>query len=274
MKETQNAASPDLENRNTIMFIGPVGAGKTQMYRTLPGRKFVYLFDPNARDAIQGSDDIDFVEFIPDHTDLDIAVKTLKKDSFDRSGRAEKADPKTYIEWEADWDERYSTGFFNQYDWIGFDSVTALSEIIMDRVQKLNSRLGKHPEQADYTAEMNVVKSIFRAASSITGMFCVVHTEVSKEESTGKILGQLVLTGKNRIRLPAKFAHIFGAKVDRDSKGAVKFLCVVKQDREYPAVRTSLPALREEVEIDVTLDYTKPLAGQGIGAYFKERAMK
>jgi hypothetical protein len=246
------------------MIVGPVGSGKTQLYRQLPGRKFAYLFDPNAVDAIKGDPDIDFVEFIPDVTDLDLAVKTLKKDALDRSRRDIK--PKTYVEWEADWDERYAAGFFNQYDWIIFDSATTFSEIIMDRVQSLNGRLGKHPEQADYTAEMSVMKSVFRAATSITGVVVTVHTEMDQDELTRKVYGRLLLTGRNRTRIPGRFAHILGTKVDKNSKGETRYYCLTKQNREYPALRTSIRDIEEE--IDVTIDYNKQIAGQGIGKYF------
>lgn len=269
MKEVQNAAEQSATENQSILLIGPVGQGKTTLYRTLPGRKFVYCFDPNAKNALRGSKDIDFVEFTPDVSDVDIAVKTLKAKTFDSSSAKERKEPTTYTDWEADWEERYATGFFEKYDWIIFDSLTTLSEIIMDRVQHLNMRLGKQPEQADWAAEMNTMKSIVRAAMSVGNVVCVAHTETDKDELTGAIHGKLVLTGKGRLRVPLRFSHIIGCKTDRNSKGEQQYFSKTTQDRMWPAVRTSIEELKGEV--DVTIDFNKPLEGQGLGRFFTRR---
>ena len=55
MQEVSNTKDPESGNRK-VMAIGPVGVGKTTQERTLPGKKFAYLFDPNARESLQGSD--------------------------------------------------------------------------------------------------------------------------------------------------------------------------------------------------------------------------
>ncbi len=263
MREPTNAGDPNIKHHNSILITGPVGSGKTTLYRTIPGRKFVYLFDPNAEDAIRGSDDIDYLLFTPEVEDVELAVKSLKAGVGDQGRR--RREPKTYWEWERDWEERYENKFFDKYDWIGFDSLTTLSEAVMDRVQYLNNRLGKHPQQDDYTAEMTTVRNIVRATTALTNVFVTVHTETQKDDLTGRIEGQLVLTGKNRIRVPLRFAHILGTKSDRNSKNEVRYYMVTKPERMYPNCRTSIKGI--DPQIDVTLDWEKDLTQQGIGQW-------
>ena len=55
------------ERRQTgILSVGTTGGGKTTMFSTIPGRKFLYIFDPNAVNTIRGLD-IDYEVFLPDH---------------------------------------------------------------------------------------------------------------------------------------------------------------------------------------------------------------
>jgi hypothetical protein len=266
LRPIDNVKTTTKKSKRQILAIGGIGSGKTTQFRTLKGRKFAYLFDPSARDALQ-DDDIDFLEFIPDVTDLDLAVKTLKKkDGVVVGDKAlKKHDPQTYIEWEADFEERYTSGFFNDYDWVCWDSLTTFSEIVMDRVLFLSKRLGKHPEQDDYTAEMNMVKNIFRAATTLNGVYATAHTEMEREDVTKKIYGRVVLTGKNRTRIPLRFAHIFAFEAEAvGDKGQYEMFTV--PTRVYPLCRTSLDL---PAKLDVTLNRAASLVGQGLGKHIK-----
>lgn len=248
------------------MGVGGIGVGKTTQFLTLPGKKFAYLFDPHAADTLRGSD-VDIEEFIPDITDIDLSVKTLKKGVADKSEF--KKEPTTYVEWEEDFEKKYTSKFFDRYNWIMMDSHTTFSEIVMDRVQHLNQRLGKQPEQADWAAEMNTCKNVYRVMSTLSGLYVTVHTESYRDELTGKVSGKLMMTGRSRFRIPLRFAHIFGFKTDTDSKGAPIWVMRTVVDREFNTIRTSIHGLAPEE--DVTLDVAKPLVGQGLGGIM-ERA--
>ena len=266
MQEVSNTKDPESGNRK-VMAIGPVGVGKTTQERTLPGKKFAYLFDPNARESLQGSD-IDYLEFVPDKEELDLSVKALKSGIADRTSKRSVIEATTYRQWEKDFEERLDNDFFDGYDWLIFDSLTTFSEIIMDRVQFINKRLGKHPEQADYTAEMNTMRNVFRKATSLKcNLYVTAHTEISKDDVVGRTYAQLVVTGKNRIRIPMRFSQIYGLEVETGSgsKG-VKYTAHTVQDRMHPAVRTTVRGL-QPVE-DITIDWEKEkLAGQGLGGF-------
>lgn len=276
MRETINTKVQSSESaRRQILACGEIGSGKTTLFATLPGKKFMYMFDPNGRAALEAIEaDVEIAEFKAEQTDLDISVKTLKKDKYDKSAlekkiagkKPKKLEPKTYVEWEEDFQERMETGFFNAFDWIGIDSHTTLSEMVMDRVQFLNGRLGKHPEQADYTAEMSTMRNIYRALGSLAGTYVTAHMEMGRDEMTGKITGQILMTGKNRIRVPLRFSDIFGLAFDKTSKGEPQWIIKTVPDKQHPIVRTPMRSMKPLEE--VTLDLSKPLDKQGLGQWF------
>lgn len=263
-----NVSTSTKPPRRQILTVGGMGTGKTTLFGSLPGKKFAYLFDPNALDALRKWD-IDYKEFIVDDTDIDLSVKTLKHESkqvvIDRSSRKRKPSPMTYVNWEEDFEARMEAGYFNDYDWIMFDSATSFSDMIMDRVQFLNGRLNKHPEQADYTAQMNVHKNVMRVAASMTGLYCTAHVETLKDDVTGKIHGKIMMTGKNRFRIPLMFSHIFATILETTKVGEPNYQIQTIPTKENPVVRTSLDMNPFE---DVDIKFNKPMAGQGLGQWF------
>lgn len=242
------------------------GSGKTTLFGTLPGRKFLYAFDPNALASIEGMD-IDYEVFNAELTDLDISIKTLKADKHDSTTR--RVEPKTYRDWEAHFEAAHASGFFNQYDWVGFDSFTVFQYIVMDRIMYLNGRLGKQPEQADYAAQVNAITNIFRVLSSLPGgTYCVGHTQVRQADLTKKISNELVMTGQLKTRIPLLFNNVLIALADVDDKGPFYQLQTVP-DRDNPVVRTSLRGLAPFEDVTIPLDgFTNPTA-YGLGAILK-----
>lgn len=249
-----------------ILAVGDQGTGKTSQINTLRGRKFCYLFDPNARLSLAPG--IDYVEFLPDEADLDLSAKTLmspdKQATIDRP--VIKTVPDLYEEFYRDIAERRATGFFENYQWICVDSMTTLSDIVMDRILYLANRSGKHPEQADWTAEMNLMKNIVRSLTSMPiNLFMTGHIERMKDDKTGKIHFQIVVTGKNRLRIPLRFSDTLGFYTDTNDKGVQRYYCNLVRDNDFPFLRSSLLRKGVKSPIDVTLDFSKTLEGQGLG---------
>lgn len=268
MKDVLNAKNQDKPNHYQLMTVGGIGTGKTTLFRSLPGKKFMYVFDPNGLAALDNSD-IDYIEFIPDVTEVSIAARTLKAstDATRHDKSSKEVEPMAYPEFEADLLERVSTGYFEKYDWIGVDSASTLQDIIMDRVLWLAGRPGKHPEEADWTSQMNTFRNVCRVLSPLANLYMTAHTEVQKDELTGKIHGRILMTGKNRLRVPTLFANIIATSCE-DGKFWVK----TKPDSKDPVVRVS-PRLRlalgDSTVVDVTMDLHKALEGQGLGRYVK-----
>jgi hypothetical protein len=249
-----------------VLAVGPPSTGKTTSILSLPGKKFLYVFDPNSLQALRPyrkGQDLQFAPFIADMQEVDISVKSLKKELFDKSGRKSKIEPRLYPQFERDFLNRVDAGFFDSYDWLCFDGMTLLSEMIMDRVQFINNRLGKHPEQGDWTAQMNTIRNLFRSITALrVHTYTTCHVETRRDENTGKTGGQLVLTGRLRTRMPQLFTQIFGCDADVDGDKGTFTIQTVKS-KDWPSCRTNIAGL-PPIQ-DVTMDFKKNLIGQGIG---------
>lgn len=251
----------------SILAIGAIGVGKTSQFLTLPGKKFIYLFDPNALTSLKGYD-VDYEEFRIDAMDLDLSIKSLKKGVEDRSSRRKKAEPKTYVAWEKDFEEKLESGFFEQYDWVGIDSFTTFSDCVMDRIQYLNGRLGKHPEQTDYTALMTTTRNVFRALHGIgKGIYATAHVELKQNELSGRIFNQIMMTGRLRVQIPLLFTQVLYMVPDKGkpTEKGMSFNMQTAPDRENPTIRCTFEGV-QFIE-NVTIDWKKDPIGQGIARF-------
>ena len=202
----KNAGDLTYTNQNLkLLLVGGAGAGKTTQFRTLPGRTFMYIFDPNAERSLVGAANIDYEIFNVEM--LDLGVKPLSNKIKGDFGRPDE--PRTYTAWEAHYEEAIESAFFMPYDFIGFDSLTTFADVVMDRVQYLNGRLGRHPEIADYTAQMALITNVFRVLTSMgKGLIATGHEKPRTEEVTKRTEYMPMLTGELRVRLPLLFTDI------------------------------------------------------------------
>lgn len=249
------------DNPSRFLLLGPGGGGKTTQIITLPGKKFVYVFDPNCIASLEGYD-VDYEEFLVDVMDVDLAVKTLKNDGpKDRSSK--KIEPKTYLNWEKHFEEHIDSGFFDQYDWICFDSFTMFLELVMDRILFLNGRTGKQPEQADWAAQVNTVGNVFRVFTARkTGILCNGHLDERQDELTKRIFFRPMMTGRLRIRVPLLFNHVLACYSDGG-----KYEFQTQSDKLHPFIRTAFKNL--EMYEDATIeDFNKP-EEYGLGRLLK-----
>ena len=258
----KNASSEHPDDLSKILVVGGVGIGKTLNFRTLPGRKFAYLFDPNARAALDGDKDVDYLEFTPDLDEIDISIKSLSKEKGDKPIQ-KSISPETYPRFAKDFNDRIEAGFFK-------DSCTTLSDIMMDRVMFINGRAGRQPQQDDYGPEMQSMKKLFRLATAAAGcnLYVTAHHEVYKDEATSKSYSRIMLTGRGRIRIPLMFSEIYvlGSEIQKnDGTKTATFYAQTAPDAEHPIARTTVRGLK--LREDITIDFKKPLVGQGLGRF-------
>lgn len=269
MREVQNATS---YKGGTIsqLCVGDTGGGKTAGLLTLKGRKFCYTFDHNSVQTLRGHD-IDFIEFVPELIDLDVV--TLKGGQRDQYSRAQEqgAEPRTYIEFEQDFEERLRSGFFNDYDVIGCDSATTLQDIVMDRAMYLNGRFGKWPEKADWTASMNAIMKILRTMTSVRKpdqsklmLYLTAHLDLQRDDTTGKIFNQMNFIGKLKARVPLLFTNIWFCFAEANKEGKTQWYVRTQPDRYTPFLRTASVRGLDAVE-NVTIDDWNDPVGEGIG---------
>lgn len=249
------------ESPDRFLLLGTGGAGKTSEILTLPGRKFVYVFDPNCIASLEGHD-VDYEKFLVDADDVDLAVKSLSTGKGDTSSR--RISPQTYINWEKHFETNHAAGFFNNYDWIGFDSFTMFLEMVMDRILFINGRTGKQPEQADWAAQVNTVGNVFRVIAAMNiGILCNGHLDERQDELTKRIWMRPMMTGRLRIRVPLLFNHVLVCHSDTGV-----FTVQTQSDKTNPFIRTAFKGLSFEEDVTIK-DFNKP-GDYGLGALLKK----
>lgn len=250
-----------------ILALGDAGGGKSTQIITLPRPTFAYFFDPNGLNSIQGHD-VDYEEWLPEQ--LPISVFSLKKDG--------KKDPtkvpgsSVYQAWEQDFEQKMSTGFFDKYNTICLDSCTTLLDCIMDRILVINGRPGQFPQQDDYGPQMITFMNIMRTLTAMGKTIYVTgHLRTEKDEVLGRIIRLPLVTGQLREKLPLLFSDVlvFYAETDPTTKKAA-WLVQTTPDKMTPRIRTSIKGL-EPIET-MSIDWTKPVEGQGIGGVLKWEA--
>ena len=243
-----------------FLLLGPTGSGKTSQLLTLRGRKFAYLFDPNALLTLKGHD-VEYEAFYPNNLSLDL--QSLKKDKGGDvlMGRQRS---EVYLDWEKDFDKKLSSGFFEDYDVIAMDSITTLLDLIMDRILAINGRAGSWPQQDDYGPTMVTFTNIVRTLTSMNKTLLFTgHLSLEKDELSQTIYRVPVMTGKLKEKIPLLFSDIFATDCQNDGKGSITYTIQTVGDRRTPTIRCSIKGL-EPFE-DVTIDWSKSVEGQGIG---------
>ena len=254
-----NARTAITELHHKILMLGDTGNGKTAQILTLPGKKYVHIFDPNALLSLQGHD-VDYDVYFPDTVGM--AVRSLSKD---KGGDAQTSKTSTsYKVFETEFNQRLEGGFFDQYDWICFDSATTLLDLIMDRVLTINGRFGTWPHEDDYGPQMIAFTNICRNLTAMgKSIYMTGHLETRQNRVTKKIETQPMMTGLLTQKIPLLFSDILITSADLDEKGKSTYKIQTVPDTEIRTVRTSIKGL-EPFE-SATIDWSKPPEGQGLG---------
>lgn len=247
-------AAPIAKHR--FLILGDTGSGKTSQLLTLVGRKFAYLFDPNALLSLSGHD-VDYEEWLPDI--LNLAASSLKKDKGDK-GKVMGTD--LYQQWEQDFNKKIEENFFEPYDWIVFDSCTTFLDLVMDRVLTINGRFGQWPQQDDYGPQMIAFINVCRTLTGMgKGLYMTGHLDIRKDELTQRIFRKPMMTGRLTTKIPLLFSDVLVCEVEGGEKATYRIMTV--PDRMTTSVRTSIKGLNPFE--DVTIDWSKNPLGQGLG---------
>lgn len=241
MKSSNTLKRPE---RTSFLLVGPPGSGKTTQLHTMPGKGFAYAFDPNFEAAILGKKDLDYEAISGDVLDID--VHPLSSKAQDKVKYAGGKSPQAYIEFEKNWRKNLDSGTLDKYDYWWFDSASTFALMIMDRVQFMNGRLGKHPEQADWTAQMHTFHNVMREA--LYRKKIVIMTAHEKEKSADSLAQgwQLALTGDLRIRIPLLFSNIYRCEADRD-----QYWITTVSDRHHRYIRNSIRGLPADLNATI-----------------------
>ncbi|HEC66880.1 MAG TPA: hypothetical protein ENI23_16515 [bacterium] len=272
-----------------FLLLGSTGSGKTAQILTLPGKTFCYLFDPSALATLKGHD-IDYELFLP--TKVSTAAVSLSKGKSDPIKEEDAS--LLYVKWEKDSDERTKPDkkkygivkeeiftpdnpddpniiepkgqwkeverpacWFDQFDNICFDSFTTFSDMVMDRILKLNGRAGQFPQQDDWGGQMQTITNVVRTYASMNKILLfTAHEEFKQDKEGGKMQNMILLTGRLRVKLPLLFSEMLHMEC-ASTPAKIKYQIQTRPDRYNPAIRTTIKGL--EMFHDVTIsDWTKP----------------
>lgn len=252
-----------------FLLVGPGGSGKTSQMLTLPGRTFAYFFDPSALTTVRGHD-IDYEIFVPGKVSLSAKSlsKEARKDTAPKGAIKEDAS-ETYREWEEDCEAKIASGYFDQFDNICFDSFTTFSDIVMDRILFLNNRVGSFPQQDDWTSQMNTITNVVRTFASMDKLLLfTAHDDFRQDEETKRMMNQIMLTGRLRVKIPLLFSDIWHMEC-KATPETVKYVAQTRPDRMNPALRCSIKGLDMFQDVTIT-NWDKPQES-GIGKLIREK---
>lgn len=265
-----NAKDDTLPQHERILVVGSAGSGKTKQITTLPGRKFVYFFDPAGKRSIQGAD-IDYEEFLPTVDETDWHLRGFNKGSISDKPKVKK-EPTVYKRFEDDINKRYDEGFFNHYDWVCFDSLTLLSRALMHRVLYLNGRYGDVEDLSDYRVVGNKLSDILTPIASMpVSLYMTAHLVERQNDLTKRITTEIDLPGQARSILPKLCSQIWEMRPTTEKEQ--KYTLLTRADtRGYQGIRTTLPVKDPVVDITIT-DLRQP-ERFGIGALLTKHGYK
>lgn len=258
-----NAKDAELSPIKRILVIGPSGSGKSSQMWTLPGRKFLYLFDPNTLSTIQGLD-LEYEPFLPELSELDPSLKKFNKEGkSDRFG--EPREPTLWNRWTADLNQRGASGFFNDFDWLCIDSLTFLNKACMARQLFINGRYGDIEDLGDYRIVGSKITQVFDSIVSLPlNIYMTGHLDTFQDEKTKKLMVQIRAAGSSRAMLPLIFTDIWATERDENNKGEVIYQIRTRPDpRGFKDIRTSIRGLDEIVDVTIP---NFPSDRGGIGA--------
>jgi AAA domain len=264
--ETKSAASAEVQPFHRILLVGPTGSGKTAQIWTLPGRKFVYVFDPNTMATLAGAPDVDYVEFLPDFLEMDATLKRFNKD-----GKSDKPashrEPTLYLRWVEHMNGMVQNGGFHDHDWIVFDSLTFLAKATMDRQLYINNRYGDIEDLGDYRVVGSKISDVFNSISGLPiNILSTGHIQTYEDDKTKKIVTQIYLPGKARNILPLTHTNCWAAMAG-EKDGTFEVRTVPNGSRGLQEIRTALKGLAP-VE-DVTIKDFRTATQYGIGALIR-----
>lgn len=257
----------ELENykRLKVGVYGKSGAGKTSLFRTLPGKKFVFVFDPAGLASYEKEDDIEFEEFIPHN--LSQALYTVKGDR--TNSEVSYNGSEVYSQYEKFYNEKLEEGFFSQFDWVCYDSITTLQSLMMDEIARIYGREGKNPDLADYGLMSGSLNRCLRNLVGLpTNVLIICHEQAKQDKLLRTVDIGLMVPGQQQVFIPLLFSDFYHAYAVREGED-VKYFIDTAPTSDYPLAKCSigLPST-----LEVTIDKRKKDATSfGLGKFLKER---
>jgi len=214
------------------IIAGDMGTGKTTILRTARKPVLVHSFDPGGTKVLRP--EIEKGLIIPDT-------------------RFEAEDPKNptaFRLWEQEFKQLRESGVFEEIGTFAIDSITTFADALMNEILRKAGRSNGVPYQQDYLVQINVLRDYMKILTTLPcDVILTAHLDPLKDELTGKVAMQIMVTGKLRVKIPLLFDEIYVATTKRTSKG-VEYVLLTRNDGYYQA--------RTRIGRDVFETYEKP----------------
>jgi GTPase SAR1 family protein len=257
----KSASDAQSDPFHRILLVGATGSGKTSQIWTLPGRKLVYVFDPNTMQTLHGCPDCDIIEFLPDFLDMDATLK-----GFNKGAKSDKpssdVEPLLYHRFVDNLNAIVEGDVYKEYDWLCFDSLTFVSKAVMDRQLYINNRYGGIEDIADYRVVGSKLADVFNSISGLSiNTFATGHLSTFQDDKTKKISTQIWLPGKARNILPLTHTNVWLAQAG-EAPGTFE-IQTTPEAKGLQEIRTSIKGLKPYEDVTIK-DFSKA-GSQGIG---------
>ena len=147
-----------------ILGYGVSGAGKTRFGGTMPGPRYWFNFEENN-------------------------IVTLKQNGFE-------ADYDNYDNYTAILSKIISLKKSCPYNTVVVDNGYGFYKVMMDHILKLGSR--EVPQIQDYGLAQDRTRSLFKELLHLPAHVLIIfHEQIEKDETQGKVMGRILIQGKN-----------------------------------------------------------------------------
>lgn len=202
-KAKEYYASEEGGNKGSVSFLicGKVGTGKTKILATAPKPVLIHSFDPGGTKSITS----------------ELASGEIIIESFENE---EDTSPTEYLRWGKHFDSLRRSGFFKQLAEKGgtfcVDSATLWGEAALNVYSR-----GRKASPLNYMEQQLLIRD---ATKAIVNLPChtilTAHIEPVRDEDDGKIMGHdIIMTGKNRTKVPMLFDEIYVMDVNETRQG-------------------------------------------------------
>ena len=253
----------------SFLLIGYVGSGKTTLAGTIPSKRTLFnFFEPNGPAAIKRFKNAEYIEWLPKR--LPTTIKpTPKGGAPDSKFTSKGAD--VFRAFETFFMKALDNGFYEQYDVIVLDSLTALQDAMLDDVLARDGRANFAPEQSDYGLVGFQLRNLLSTLLSIDRIIVAcAHLAFEKDEDSSRMLHQPILVGKQKTKTPGIFSNVFICEAEAVGDTKKQYIRTIGDNKSIFNLKAStqfswLPPKRE-----ITINNWADLDNEGLGKLFKE----